>query len=100
MKQGNLVVTGTIVAFVFTGIPEWTTWFLLVAMALYDVVAVLTPNGPLKVWPVHPWHCLVLCYLPGLRPCESFFADCSCWWSWRLSVTPTFRLWSMRLVQQ
>lgn len=49
MKQGYLITIGTIVAFYFTRIPEWTTWTLLVAMALYDVVAVLAPGGPLRV---------------------------------------------------
>jgi presenilin 1 len=49
MKQSYLVATGVCVAFVFTWIPEWTTWVLLVAMAVYDVVAVLTPGGPLKM---------------------------------------------------
>jgi presenilin 1 len=39
LKQGYLVVTGTAVAFVFTWIPEWTTWVLLLAMALYDIAA-------------------------------------------------------------
>ena len=48
LKQGYLVLTGTITAFVFSYIPAWTTWVLLVAMALYDLVAVLCPMGPLK----------------------------------------------------
>ncbi len=42
-------MTGVAVAFVFTWIPEWTTWVLLVAMAIYDILAVLVPGGPLKV---------------------------------------------------
>lgn len=49
MKQSYLIVTGVAVAFVFSWIPEWTTWVLLVAMALYDIVAVLIPGGPLKM---------------------------------------------------
>lgn len=49
LKQGYLVLTGVVVAYVFTFIPEWTTWVLLLAMALYDLWAVLTPHGPLKV---------------------------------------------------
>ena len=36
-------------SFYFTQIPEWTTWSLLIAMALYDLYAVLTPNGPLRL---------------------------------------------------
>ncbi|CAD7694965.1 unnamed protein product [Ostreobium quekettii] len=49
MKQGYLVVIGVLVAYIFTLIPEWTTWVLLVFMALYDLAAVLAPGGPLKV---------------------------------------------------
>jgi Presenilin len=49
LKQGYLVVTGVVVAYVFTWIPEWTTWTLLITMALYDLAAVLLPGGPLKV---------------------------------------------------
>ena len=48
LKQGYLVVVGTVTAYVFTFVPEWTTWALLVAMALYDLWAVLSPGGPLK----------------------------------------------------
>lgn len=36
---------GVVTAYVFTWIPEWTTWVLLIAMAIYDVVAVLVPGG-------------------------------------------------------
>ena len=42
------MVVGTVTAYVFTFVPEWTTWALLVAMALYDLWAVLSPGGPLK----------------------------------------------------
>ena len=49
MKQGYLIVTGVATAYMFTFIPEWSTWVLLLAMALYDICAVLTPHGPLKV---------------------------------------------------
>eukprot|EP00249_Psilotum_nudum_P015730 c25492_g1_i2 orf=756-2345(+) len=47
--QGYLIIIGMLVAFWFTMLPEWTTWALLVAMALYDIAAVLTPGGPLKI---------------------------------------------------
>jgi len=49
LKQSYLVVIGVVVAFVFTWIPEWTTWVLLLAMVIYDILAVLVPGGPLKV---------------------------------------------------
>ena len=49
LKQTYLTITGVIVAYVFTWTPEWTTWTLLIAMAIYDLVAVLMPGGPLKV---------------------------------------------------
>ena len=49
MKQGYLIITGIVVAYIFTLIPEWTTWVMLIAMALYDLCAVLIPGGPLKV---------------------------------------------------
>jgi len=37
------------VAFYFTRIPEWTTWVLLVAMAVYDLFAVGLPLRVLTV---------------------------------------------------
>ena len=54
MKQGYMIAIGIVMAFLFTGIPEWTIWVPLLAMALYDIVAVLVPNGPLKVNPPPP----------------------------------------------
>lgn len=47
-KQLYLIWVGIIVAYIFTFIPEWTAWVLLVLMALYDIAAVLIPGGPLK----------------------------------------------------
>ncbi|GLT59626.1 hypothetical protein SLA2020_324340 [Shorea laevis] len=49
IRQGYMVLLGIIVAAWFTKLPEWTTWVLLVALALYDLVAVLAPGGPLKL---------------------------------------------------
>ncbi|KAG1671993.1 hypothetical protein FOA52_013366 [Chlamydomonas sp. UWO 241] len=49
LKQGYMVWVGVIIAYIFTWIPPWTGWVLMVAMALYDIVAVLTPGGPLKM---------------------------------------------------
>jgi hypothetical protein len=41
--------TGVVVAYVFSSIPAVTTWVLLAAMAIYDLIAVLTPHGPLQM---------------------------------------------------
>ncbi|KAH6797275.1 Presenilin-2 [Perilla frutescens var. hirtella] len=49
VTQAYLVVIGMLVAYWFTLLPEWTTWVLLVAMALYDLAAVLLPGGPLRL---------------------------------------------------
>ncbi|KAK6123122.1 hypothetical protein DH2020_043118 [Rehmannia glutinosa] len=49
VTQAYLVVIGVLVAYWFTLLPEWTTWVLLVAMALYDLAAVLLPGGPLRL---------------------------------------------------
>ncbi|XVF11787.1 hypothetical protein REPUB_Repub08aG0058100 [Reevesia pubescens] len=49
VTQGYLVLIGMLVAYWFTLLPEWTTWVLLVALALYDLVAVLLPVGPLRL---------------------------------------------------
>ncbi|XP_038893968.1 presenilin-like protein At2g29900 [Benincasa hispida] len=49
VTQGYLVLIGMLVAYWFTLLPEWTTWALLVALALYDLAAVLLPVGPLRL---------------------------------------------------
>ncbi|KAG4912789.1 hypothetical protein JHK86_053222 [Glycine max] len=49
LRQCYTVCLGIIVAAWFTKLPEWTTWTVLVALALYDLVAVLAPGGPLKL---------------------------------------------------
>ncbi|KAI5058086.1 hypothetical protein GOP47_0026256 [Adiantum capillus-veneris] len=49
VTQGYLILVGTLVAFWFTSLPEWTTWVLLIAISLYDVVSVLVPGGPLNI---------------------------------------------------
>ncbi|KAI3777512.1 hypothetical protein L1987_47312 [Smallanthus sonchifolius] len=49
VTQSYMVVIGVLTAYWFTMLPEWTTWVLLVAMALYDLAAVLLPGGPLRL---------------------------------------------------
>ncbi|XP_057507306.1 presenilin-like protein At1g08700 [Actinidia eriantha] len=49
LRQAYMVALGIITAAWFTNLPEWTTWVLLVALAIYDLVAVLAPGGPLKI---------------------------------------------------
>ncbi|XP_047338445.1 presenilin-like protein At1g08700 [Impatiens glandulifera] len=49
LRQSFMVTLGIIVAAWFTNLPEWTTWVLLIALAVYDLVAVLVPGGPLKM---------------------------------------------------
>ncbi|KAM7273135.1 hypothetical protein ACFE04_027799 [Oxalis oulophora] len=49
LRQAYMVCVGIITATWFTKLPEWTTWALLVALAVYDLVAVLAPGGPLKL---------------------------------------------------
>lgn len=47
--QGYLIAISVMSAWWLTRLPPWTTWAILAAVALYDVVAVLLPRGPLKV---------------------------------------------------
>ncbi|KAL1314216.1 hypothetical protein HN51_040987 [Arachis hypogaea] len=49
VRQSYMVCLGISVAAWLTKLPEWTTWVLLVALAAYDLVAVLAPGGPLKM---------------------------------------------------
>ncbi|XP_068663305.1 presenilin-like protein At1g08700 [Aristolochia californica] len=49
VRQTYMVSLGIIVAAWFTKLPEWSTWVLLMALAVYDLVAVLAPGGPLKL---------------------------------------------------
>ena len=47
--QAYLVLISALIAWSATKLPEWTTWGLLGAVALWDIVAVLTPQGPLRL---------------------------------------------------
>ena len=46
VTQGYLVATSVILAWQLAHFDTWTTWTLLVMLALYDLCAVLTPCGP------------------------------------------------------
>ena len=47
--QAYLVCTSVILAWNFARFDEWTCWALLIMLAMYDLCAVLTPCGPLKM---------------------------------------------------
>ena len=44
-------MVGSVTAYFVTYVPEWTTWALLVVMALCDLRAVLSLVGLLKACP-------------------------------------------------
>ena len=48
VTQGYLIATSVILAWQLAHFDVWTTWTLLVMLALYDLCAVLTPCGPLR----------------------------------------------------
>jgi hypothetical protein len=49
ITQGYLVATTVILAWNLSKFDEWTCWALLVALAFWDLCAVLTPCGPLQL---------------------------------------------------
>lgn len=48
ITQSYLICTSVILAWQLAHFDTWTTWTLLVMLALYDLCAVLTPCGPLR----------------------------------------------------
>jgi len=48
ITQGYLIATSVILAWQLSNFDVWTTWALLIMLALYDLCAVLSPCGPLK----------------------------------------------------
>lgn len=48
IEQFYLISTSVILAWQLSHFDPWTSWTLLVMLALYDLCAVLTPCGPLK----------------------------------------------------
>lgn len=49
ITQSYLVATTVILAWNLSKFDEWTCWALLVALAFWDLCAVLTPCGPLQM---------------------------------------------------
>eukprot|EP00667_Euglena_gracilis_P007765 EG_transcript_7847 len=49
MTQGYLICVSCMMGWSLSRLPEWTAWLVLAAVALYDIFAVLTPKGPLKM---------------------------------------------------
>lgn len=48
ITQAYLIATSVLLAWQLAALDPWTSWALLVMLALYDLCAVLTPCGPLK----------------------------------------------------
>ena len=49
VTQGYLVLVSVAITWQLSYFPTWTAWLLLVALAIYDLCAVLLPCGPLRL---------------------------------------------------
>ncbi|CAO3664267.1 unnamed protein product [Rhizopus microsporus] len=49
LQQVYLTVMSSLMAFSLTGLEQWTTWILLGLLAIWDLIAVLCPFGPLRL---------------------------------------------------
>ncbi|KAL0140704.1 presenilin family protein [Mucor lusitanicus] len=49
LQQSYLTIMSSLMAFSLTGLEQWTTWILLGLLAVWDLIAVLCPFGPLRL---------------------------------------------------